>query len=122
MEKILLFNEQATTASIGDTAHDVAGYPVSKFRGFTNLGTTDTELEMVFDSMEDANDLVLYDNVKLTITANKHLSVMADIWRAIYSSGPQYTDGVITIFDAEDTTTKVANDISGITVTVASNA
>ena len=121
MEKILLFNEQATTASIGDAAHDVAGYPVSKFRGFTNLGTTDTELEMVFDSMEDANDLVLYDNVKLTITANKHLSVMSDIWRAIYSSGPGYTDGVITIFDAE-TSKSVSSDVTGVTVTVATNA
>jgi hypothetical protein len=120
MEKILLFNEQGTTASIGDAAHDVAGYPVSKFRGFTNLGTTDTELEMVFDSMEDANDLVLYDNVKLTITANKHLSVMADIWRAIH--GGPHSDGVITIFDAEDTTTKVSSDITGITITVATNA
>jgi len=120
MEKLLVFNEQATLASIGDAAHDVAAYPSGKFRGFTNLGTTDTELEMIFDSIEDANDLVLYDMVKLTITANKHTSVMADIYRAIHATGPGYTDGVLTVFDA-NTGISASNDISAVVITVATN-
>ena len=41
-ERYLLFNEQGTAANVGETAHDVYCVPVSRFKGFTNTGTTNT--------------------------------------------------------------------------------
>ena len=121
MDKLLIFNEQGTTASIGDAAHDVAGYLASGLVGITNLGTTDTEIELLFRSMETPNDTDVdaCDNVKLTITANKHVEVMEAIAKKI--AEPISKDGgAIVVFDAERSSNKsdVSEHITGCTITV----
>ena len=81
MDKYLLFNEQATAADIGDAAHDVVCYPLSRFKGFTNTGTTDTQLHMIFEGLEEGDgegDASSVDTVTLTITANKQVEAMKD--------------------------------------------
>tara|TARA_R100001086_G_C11623028_1_gene199399 strand:+ start:102 stop:467 length:366 start_codon:yes stop_codon:yes gene_type:complete len=117
MRKYLLFNEQATTADVGAAAHDVACYPVEAFLGFTNEGTTETEITMYFRSLEGEfdTDADAFDKVVLTITENKQVKVMKDIIAAI--NGGPHSDGVVVISDAE-TGTFVSDDVTGAVVTV----
>jgi len=117
MKKYLLFNVQGTSASVGDTAHDVACFPVDAFLGFSNEGTTSTEITMYFRSLEGEfdTDSDAFDKVVLTITDNKHVKVMKDIIAAI--NGGPHSDGVIVISDAE-TSTFVSDDVTGCAITV----
>ena len=95
MDKFLLFNEAASLGVTGDAAHDVACYPLSKFKGFTNTGTTDTELQMIFEALEEGpGDDAVY-TITLTITQNRHVEAMKDISNAIASN----ISGVIVISD-----------------------
>ena len=88
MEKYLYFCKGGTDKAF-NAAHDVAVYPVSSFRGFTNQTTTETHLAMCFKPIEgevgdaegggdDVNDVVT-----LTITANKHKEVIEAILAAM---------------------------------------
>tara|TARA_R100000234_G_scaffold71603_1_gene44052 strand:+ start:543 stop:908 length:366 start_codon:yes stop_codon:yes gene_type:complete len=86
MAEYLLFNEQNTAADVGETAHDVACYPISRFKGFTNTGTTNTELQMIFEGMEEGTadgDASSVDTITLTITANKQVEAIKAITAAI---------------------------------------
>jgi len=122
MEKFILVNEQSTTASIGDAAHDVAGWPVSNFLGFTDEDTTATELTMMFKPMEESigSDLDGCDNVVLTITENKQLTVMKEIIQKMNSSRAT-EDGVIVLGDAA-TGEYISSNVTGVAVTVQSAA
>jgi len=121
MEKFILVNEQATTATIGDAAHDVACWPVSSFLGFTDEDTTSTELTMMFTPMEESigSDPDGCDTVVLTITDNQQVKVMQAIIQAI--NGHKHRDGVIVLGDAS-TGEYLTSDITGVVVTVQSAA
>ena len=118
MEKFILVNEQGTTASIGDTAHDVACWPVSNFLGFTNESGTSTQLTMMFKTMEESigSDPDGCDNVVLTITDNKQVTVMQEIIQKLNSSRAT-EDGVIVLGDAA-TGEYISSNVTGVTVTV----
>ena len=104
MDKYLLFNEQATAADIGDAVHDVACYPLSKFKGFTNTGTTDTKLHMIFEGLEEGG-------------ANKQVEAMKDISNAIASN----ISGVIVIADVTTGATSFASAyVTGVSIAVSS--
>jgi len=88
-EQYLLFNKVNIENEVGETAHDVVCYPVSKFKGFTNVATSNTRLSMIFEGMEEGTadgDTSSVDDISLTITANKHVEVIRDIVRAMNSS------------------------------------
>ena len=98
MDKYLLFQEQGTANAVGETAHDLACYPLSRFKGFTNTGTTNTELQMIFEGLEEGGadgDASSVDTITLTITQNKHVEAMKDISNAIAAD----ISGVIVIAD-----------------------
>ena len=98
MDKYLLFQEQGTANAVGETVHDLACYPLSRFKGFTNTGTTNTELQMIFEGLEEGvadGDVSSVDTVTLTITANKHVEATKDIVNAIASN----ISGIIVISD-----------------------
>tara|TARA_R100001463_G_scaffold4344_1_gene16449 strand:+ start:236 stop:604 length:369 start_codon:yes stop_codon:yes gene_type:complete len=101
MEKFVLVNEQATTASIGDAAHDVACFPVSNFLGFTDETTDSTKLTLMFKPMEESigSDPDGCDNVVLTITDNAQVTVMKEIIQK-FNSSRATEDGVIVLGDA----------------------
>ena len=122
MEKFVLVNEQATTASIGDTAHDVAGWPVSNFLGFTDETTDSTKLTLMFKPMEESigSDPDGCDNVVLTITDNAQVTVMKEIIAKFNS--PRITeDGVIVLGDAE-TGEFLSSNITGVEINIQSAA
>ena len=118
MEKMLIFNEQGTTADIGDTAHDVLVVPASKFLGATNDATSGTELVLYFagtaEGMADG-DASSVDKITLTITANKHVKVMKELAAAI-NEGPN-SDGAVVLYDAE-AGTSFSSDVSAIAIAV----
>ena len=90
MEKFLMFI---------DDADDAATYPVSRLLGMTCAG--DGALLMKFEGSV-ADTTVEEDNidlVTLTITADTEKAVMSEIARAINSTGPQYSDGLIVVCD-----------------------
>jgi hypothetical protein len=121
MNKFLLFNEQATAGSIGDTAHDVYCVPVERFIGFTNEATTSTEVTMFFVGMEEGQgdgDASSVDKVVLTITDNKQVEVMKAIANAI-TNEDRFGDGLVIIGDA-NAGTFIHKDVTGVTITVAS--
>ena len=88
MEKYLYFCKGGTDKAF-NAAHDVAVYPVSSFRGFTNQSTTETHLAMCFKPIEgevgdaDGGGDDVNDVVTLTITANKHKEVINAVLAAI---------------------------------------
>ena len=88
MEKYLYFCKGGTDLAF-NAAHDVAVYPVSSFRGFTNQSTTQTHLAMCFKPIEgevgdaDGGGDDVNDVVTLTITANKHKEVIEAILAAM---------------------------------------
>ena len=88
MEKYLYFCKGGTDLAF-NAAHDVAVYPVSSFRGFTNQSTTETHLAMCFKPIEgevgdaDGGGDDVNDVVTLTITANKHKEVIEAILAAM---------------------------------------
>jgi len=119
MVKYLIFNEDATTADIGDEAHDVYMADVSRLRGVTNDGTSGTDLVLHFKGSAEGEadgDANSNDTVTLTITANKHVKVMKELAQAI-NQGPN-SDGAVVLFDAE-AGTSFSNDVSAITIAVA---
>ena len=119
MEKMLIFNEQGTTADIGDTAHDAYMADVSRLRGITNDGTSGTDLVLHFKGSAEGEadgDATSGDTVTLTITANKHVKVMKELAQAI-NEGPN-SDGAIVLFDAE-AGTSFSSDVSAIAIAVA---
>jgi len=121
MEKMLIFNEQATTADIGDTAHDVYMVPASRFLGATNDATGGVDLVLYFaGSAEGAadGDASSVDTVTLTISDNKHVSVMKELSQLLYATGPGYTDGAVVAFDAENSIS-FSSDVTGIAIAVA---
>ena len=118
MEKMLIFNEQGTTADIGDTAHDVLVVPASKFLGATNDATSGTELVLYFagtaEGMADG-DASSVDKITLTITANKHV----DVAKAFAQKVNQHpnSDGAIVMYDEENSIT-FSSDVSAIAIAV----
>jgi len=85
-EQYLLFNEVNIENEVGETAHDVACYPVSRFLGFTNKATSNNNLSMVFEGIEEGmadGDITSTDTVRLIITANKHVEVIKDVVNAM---------------------------------------
>ena len=88
MEKYLYFCKGGTDLAF-NAAHDVAVYPVSSFRGFTNQSTTETHLAMCFKPIEgevgdaDGGGDDVNDVVTLTITSDKHKEVIEAILAAI---------------------------------------
>tara|TARA_R100000734_G_C3285877_1_gene78604 strand:+ start:499 stop:867 length:369 start_codon:yes stop_codon:yes gene_type:complete len=121
MEKFVLVNEQATTAQIGDTAHDVACFPVSNFLGFTDETTDSTKLTLMFKPMEESigSDPDGCDNVVLTITDNAQVTVMKEIIQAF--NGHKHRDGVIVLGDAS-TGEFLTSNITGVAITIQSAA
>ena len=89
MEKYLYFCKGGSGDKLFNAAHDVAVYPVSSFRGFTNQSTTQTHLAMCFKPIEgevgdaDGGGDNVNDVVTLTITANKHKEVIEAILAAM---------------------------------------
>ena len=89
MEKYLYFCKGGSADKLFNAEHDVAVYPVSSFRGFTNQTTTQTHLAMCFKPIEgevgdaDGGGDDVNDVVTLTITANKHKEVIEAILAAI---------------------------------------
>ena len=121
MEKMLIFNEQATTADIGDAAHDVYMVPASRFLGATNDGTGGVDLVLYFAGSAEGTadgDASSVDKVTLTISDNKHVSVMKELSQLLYATGPGYTDGAVVMFDAENSIS-FSSDVTGIAVAVA---
>jgi len=118
MEKFILVNDIATTLEIGDSVHDVACWPVSSFLGFTDEDTTSTELTMMFKPMEESigSDPDGCDNVVLTITDNKQVTVMQEIIQKLNSSRAT-EDGVIVLGDAS-TGEYLTSDITGVAITI----
>jgi len=106
MDKILIFNEQGTTASIGDTAHDVYAVPYSRFLGATNDATSGVDLVLYFAGSAEGTadgDASSVDTVTLTITDNKHVSVMQAFTQKINQH--PHSDGALVMFDAENSIT-----------------
>jgi hypothetical protein len=119
MEKMLIFNEDATTADIGDEVHDVYMAPFSRLRGVTNDGTSGVDLVLHFESSAEGGadgDASSNDTVTLTITANKHVKVMKELAAAI-NQGPN-SDGAVVLYDAE-AGTSFSSDVSAIAIAVA---
>jgi hypothetical protein len=119
MDKMLIFNEQGTTADIGDTAHDVYMVPASKFLGATNDATSGTELVLYFASSAEGmadGDGSSVDTVTLTITANKHV----DVAKAFAQKVNQHpnSDGAIVMYDEENSIT-FSSKVSAIAIAVA---
>ena len=84
MEKYLYFCKGGSGDKLFNAAHDVAVYPVSSFRGFTNQTTTQTHLGMLFAPIEGQIDNAdVSDVVTLTITSDKHKEVIEAILAAI---------------------------------------
>lgn len=100
MKRYLIFNEQATAASVGDAAHDTACWPLDRFLGFTNLTAhaTDQDLDMLFRSLSEPDNPAASDMIRFRITDNKQMDVMKAIVRKI-NSHPN-SDGAIVIYDA----------------------
>ena len=118
MVKYLIFNEDATTADIGDEVHDVYMADTSKLRGVTNDGTGGVDLVLHFSGSAEGDadgDASSSDTVTLTITANKHVKVMKELAQAI-NQGPN-SDGAIVLFDAE-AGTSFSSDVSAIAIAV----
>ena len=118
MVKYLIFNEDATTADIGDEAHDVYMADVSRLRGITNDGTSGTDLVLHFAGSAEGEadgDANSGDTVTLTITVNKHVKVMKELAQAI-NQGPN-SDGAVVLFDAE-AGKSFSTDVSAIAIAV----
>ena len=118
MVKYLIFNEDATTADIGDEAHDVYMADVSRLRGITNDGTSGTDLVLHFAGSAEGEadgDANSGDTVTLTITVIKHVKVMKELAQAI-NQGPN-SDGAVVLFDAE-AGKSFSTDVSAIAIAV----
>ena len=102
MKRYLIFNEQATAASVGDAAHDTACWPLDRFLGFTNLvgHATDQDIDMLFRSLSEPDNPAAADKVTFRITDNKHMDFMKAVVRKI-NSAPN-SDGAIVIYDAKE--------------------
>ena len=100
MKRYLIFNEQATAASVGDAAHDTACYSLDRFLGFTNLvgHATDQDLVMLFKGLSEPDNPASADAITFRVTDNKQMDVMKAIVRKI-NSHPN-SDGAIVIYDA----------------------
>tara|TARA_A100001201_G_scaffold112408_1_gene96257 strand:+ start:1076 stop:1456 length:381 start_codon:yes stop_codon:yes gene_type:complete len=119
--KLLIFNEQATTADIGDAAHDVYATTPSRFLGATNDGTGGVDLVLYFEGSAEGmadGDASSIDKVTLTINDNKHVSVLKELAQVLHATGPGYSDGAIVMFDAENSIS-FSNDVTGIAISVA---
>mgnify|MGYP003123711056 FL=1 len=119
--KLLIFNEQATTANIGDTAHDIYATTPSRFLGATNDATSGTDLVLYFEGSAEGmgdGDATSVDKVTLTITANKHVSVLKELAQVLHATGPGYTDGAVVMFDAENSIS-FSDDVTGVAIAVA---
>jgi len=100
MKRYLIFNEQATAASVGDAAHDTACWPLDRFLGFTNLTAhaTNQDLDMLFRSLSEPDNPAAADMVRFRVTDNKQMDVMKAIVRQI--NGHPNSDGAIVVYDA----------------------
>ena len=122
MEKFFIVNEQATTADIGDTVHDVLAVPVSKLRGMTNDATGGVDLVLHFEGSAEGSadgDASSSDTITLTITANKHVAVMKAIADAVNKPGIAGNAGQIVLWEAEAGVSEVSTYITGAAVAVA---
>ena len=121
-EVYLYFNNAGTDGQI-DTAHDVYCVPMSKFRGMTNVGTSRTELSLMFEPIEGPIELAsnaypadVSDVVTLTVAQDTADDVMKALIEA-FNAGPHATGGVIVI--ADDSASEYFNsNITGVAMTV----
>ena len=117
MDKFLLFNEREVAADIGDSADDVVGYPLSRFKGFGN-SASDSRLLMIFEGLREGDaegDASSVDTITLSITTNKHVEAMKEISNAIASD----ISGYIVIADMTSGATKFAsNYITGVVISI----
>ena len=121
MEKYLYFCKGGSGDKLFNAAHDVAVYPVSSFRGFTNQTTTQTHLGMLFAPIEGQIDNAdVSDVVTLTITSDKHKEVIEAILAAIDAPKVAGTGkSMIVIADAPNSEfLSVGPDSSGTAVAI----
>jgi hypothetical protein len=90
MEKYFLVN---------DAADDTGMWPVSALRAVTCAADATVLVQFNASLTDPTGATADVDTVTLTITADKQLEVMQAIARAANATGPQYSDGVITLCD-----------------------
>jgi hypothetical protein len=123
MKEVYLYFNNADSNGQIDTAHDVYCVPVSKFRGMTNVGTSRTELSLMFAPIEGEIELAtnaypadVSDVITLTVTQDKADDV-AKALIAAFNAGPHATGSVIVI--ADDSASEYFHaDITGCAPTV----
>tara|TARA_R100000030_G_C3160658_1_gene100687 strand:- start:34 stop:432 length:399 start_codon:yes stop_codon:yes gene_type:complete len=102
MRKYFYFRTEAAVADDDDIARSVM-IPVDSLLGM--YPTSDTALTVTFTPvnaiMADGQDgaVVNSDKVVLNVNTNAHREVMYAIANAANATGPQYSDGVITVAD-----------------------
>ena len=121
-EVYLYFNNAGTNGQI-DTAHDVYCVPVSKFRGMTNVGTSRTELSLMFAPIEGEIELAtnaypadVSDVVTLTV-AQDTADDVAKALIAAFNAGPHATGSVIVVAD-DSASEYFHSSIEGVAATV----
>jgi len=124
MEKYLMFNQTPVNGQV-DARGDFYCAPLSKFRGFTQTGTTRTEMTLLFEPMMGPIELAsnaypadVSDTVVLTITTDTHKAVTEAIMNAINAPATEGSGkGVIVVADVANAIF-LASEITGIAVVV----
>tara|TARA_R100001230_G_C5500282_1_gene44535 strand:- start:51 stop:452 length:402 start_codon:yes stop_codon:yes gene_type:complete len=103
MKKYFYFRTEAAVADDDDSATSLL-IPVDRLRGM--IPTSDTALTLTFSpvlrvagGVTDGQDFTNADRVILNVNTNSHREVMLAIARAANATGPQYSDGIITVAD-----------------------
>ena len=112
LQKFLYFRTEAAVGDDDDIATSLM-LPTTSIRAM--YPTSDTALTITFQpglrNQPDADSTpVNNDSVILNVNTNSHREVMAAIANAINATGPQYSDGVITVAD------DAADDANGAAV------
>jgi len=102
LKKYFYFRTEAAVADDDDSATSLL-VPVDNLVGM--FPTSDTALTICFKPIlrqasdgQDGN-VINADRVILNVNTNSHREVMLAIARAANATGPQYSDGVITVVD-----------------------
>ena len=102
MRKFFYFRTEAAVADDDDIARSVM-FPVDNL--VSMYPTSDTALTLTIKPalpvMADGQDgaVINNDTIILNVNTNSHREVMYEIARAANATGPQYSDGVITVAD-----------------------
>ena len=124
MEKYLMFNQTPANGQV-DARGDFYCAPLSKFRGFTQTGTTRTEMTLMFEPMAGPIELGtnlagadVSDTVVLTITTDTHKAVAEAILNVIHAPATEGSGkGVIVVADIVNSIF-LTSEITGIAVVV----